>query len=81
MVKPTLAHMENEMYITNGPIIESHQKTQMGPGIPVMNQGIGLRWTNTKSPCYKGNKRKMCPFGFPTGLGLDGQWKTHTVTL
>ena len=33
----------------------------------VTNQGIGPRWTDTEPPCYKGNKRRTCPFGFPTG--------------
>ena len=44
----------------------------------VMNQGIGLRWTDTKPPCYKGNKHRMHPLGFPTGLGPDGPQETHT---
>ena len=47
----------------------------------VMNQGIGLRWTNTKPPCYKGNKHRMHPFGFPTGLGPDGLREIYVVTL
>ena len=47
----------------------------------VMNQGIGLRWTDTKTPCYKGNKHRTHPFGFPTGLGLDGLCKIRAVTL
>ena len=47
----------------------------------VMNQGICPRWTNTKAPCYKGNKHRMCPFGFPTSLGLDRLWEAHAVTL
>ena len=52
-MKPTSAHMENEMYITNGPIIESHQKTQMGPGIPMRNTllnakgGPGIHLSNS----------------------------------
>ena len=37
------------------------------PPPPVMNQGIGLRRTHTEPPCYKGNKRRTRPFGFPTG--------------
>ena len=32
----------------------------------VTNQGIGPRRTDTESPCYKGNKRRTRPFGFPT---------------
>ena len=46
-----------------------------------MNQGIGPRRTNTEPPCYKGNKCRTCPFGFPTGLGPDGPREIHAVTL
>ena len=46
-----------------------------------MNQGIGPRWTDTRTPCYKGNKRRTRPFGFPTGLGPDEPWEIHVVTL
>ena len=48
---------------------------------PVTNQGIGLRRTDIESLCYKGNKRRTRPFGFPTGLGLDGPREIHAVTL
>ena len=48
---------------------------------PVTNQGIGPQWTDTKTPCYKGNKRRTRPFDFPTGLGPDGPWEIHVVTL
>ena len=44
-----------------------------------MNQGIGPRRTNTEAPCYKGNKRRTFPFGFPTSLGPDRSWETHVV--
>ena len=37
----------------------------------VTNQGIGPQRTDTKPPCYKGNKCRTCPFGFPADLGLD----------
>ena len=47
----------------------------------VTNQGIGPRQTDTESLCYKGNKRRTCPFGFPTGLGPDGPREIHAVTL
>ena len=47
----------------------------------VTNQGIGLRRTDTEPPCYKGNKRRTRPFGFPTGLGPDGPQEIHAVTL
>ena len=47
----------------------------------VTNQGIGPQQTNTKPPCYKGNKHRMRPLGFPTGLGLDGPQETCAVTL
>ena len=47
----------------------------------VTNQGIGLRWTDTEPLCYKGNKRRTRPFGFHTGLGLDGLQEIHAVTL
>ena len=55
--------------------------TIANPGVCVTNQGIGLQQTNTKSPCYKGNKRRMHPFGFPTSLGPDRPRETHVVTL
>ena len=47
----------------------------------VTNQGIGLQWTDTRPPSYKGNKCRTHPFGFPTGLGPDGPWENHVVTL
>ena len=47
----------------------------------VTNQGIGLQQTNTKPPFYKGNKCRMRPFCFPTGLGPDRPWESHAVTL
>ena len=47
----------------------------------VTNQGIGPQWTDTKPPCQKGNKHRTHPFGFPTGLGLDGPREIHVVTL
>ena len=47
----------------------------------VTNQGIGLRRTDTKPPCYKGNKRRTRPFGFPTGLGPDRPWEINMDTL
>ena len=47
----------------------------------VTNQGIGPRQTDTKPPCYKGNKHRTCPCGFPTGLGADGPWENHAVTV
>ena len=49
--------------------------------VPVTNQGIGLWWTDTKPPCYKGNKCRTHPFGFPTGLGPDRPQENHTVTV
>ena len=49
--------------------------------VDVTNQGIGPQQTNTKPPCYKGNKCRTRPLGFPAGLGLDGLWETHAVTL
>ena len=48
---------------------------------PVTNQGIGPRRSNIEPPCYKGNKRRTRPFGFPTGLGPDGPQEIHAVTL
>ena len=50
-------------------------------GDSVTNQGIGPRRTDTELPCYKGNKRRTRPFGSPTGLGPDGPWEIHMVTL
>ena len=47
----------------------------------VTNQGIGLQQTNTKPPCHKGNKRRMRPFDFPTGLRPDRLQEIHMVTL
>ena len=52
-----------------------------GMATTVTNQGIGPRRTGTEPPCYKGNKRRTRPFGFPTGLRLDGPREIHTVTL
>ena len=46
-----------------------------------MNQGIGPRRTDTGPPCYKGNRCRTRPFGFPTRLGLDGPQEIHAVTL
>ena len=45
----------------------------------VTNQCIGPQWTNTGPPCYKGNKCRMHPFGFPTSLGPDRLREIHTV--
>ena len=47
----------------------------------VTNQGIGPQRTDTEPPCYQGNKRRTHPFGFPTGLGPDGPWENHAVTV
>ena len=47
----------------------------------VTNQGIGPRWTDTKPPCHRGNKRRTRPFGFPTGLGPDGPQEVRVVAL
>ena len=47
----------------------------------VTNQGIGPQRTDTEPPCYKGNERRTRSFGFPTGLGPDGPWEIHAVTL
>ena len=47
----------------------------------VTNQGIGPQRTDTEPPCYKGNKCRTRPFGFPTGLGPDGPREIHAVTF
>ena len=63
------------------PTMDTYESRQCRAEYSVMNLGIGPQWTNTKAPCYKENKCRMRPLGFPTSLGPDGPRETHTVTL
>ena len=63
------------------PSLRGHLGTTVRPTVGVMNQGIGPQWTYTKPPCYKGNKCRTHPFGFPTDLGPEGPRENHAVTV
>ena len=71
-----IIHRDRSQY--GGPLYTIPDHNQ---GEHVTNQGIGPQRTDTESPCHIGNERMTRPFGFPTGLGPDGPWEIHAVTL